>query len=86
MSDHIKATLQEEWICYRDRVYPRGLSRQQEVELHQAFFAAMLILFEKMTSISQTLSEEDASIALGRLQQEAFSTIATRIGNINARN
>lgn len=63
-------TFQEEWKNYRDKVYPKGIGALQNKELHQAFFAGVLVTLQNVQRVSQ-LPEDEAVEAVKKMAEEA---------------
>jgi len=78
-------TLQDLWREYRDKVYPDGVSADQNRECHQAFFAGAFVMFSEMSQASE-LSEDAALRRTGALYDEAKQTLEARGMNLKARN
>jgi hypothetical protein len=79
------STIQEEWVRYRDTIYPEGISGTQNRETHQAFFSGALIAMTLTMQLAD-LPEDKAVIALKKLKEEVHS-VGQSIGDaMKARN
>ena len=79
-------TLQDEWREYRDAVYPKGIPANQNLELHQAFFAGALVVLNLAIQRAGELSEEGAFKQIGNLIREAEQTCSQRAYTLKNRN
>lgn len=77
--------LQALWKQYRDAVYPRDISAEQNRECHQAFMAGALVTLRRLREIS-TLSEDKAVQNLAALHSEAEEFARLRVNVLNAKN
>ena len=78
-------TFTELWKNYRDKVYPAGMPAQQNIEVHQAFFAGALQAMAEL----QTAADLPGDQALNRvteLTNEVNDVCRERIQNLKARN
>jgi hypothetical protein len=80
-------TLQDDWREYRDKVYPKGMSADQNRELHGAFFAgALCYLLQLDAMMDLNLNEEQVMGALSKLKREVWEINAGRAHVAKARN
>jgi hypothetical protein len=79
-------TLEDQWKTYRDACYPTGVSKLQEVECRQSFFAGALVVLKLATDRAADLSEEDAFKSVGDLIREAQTVCKQRMYEMKGRN
>lgn len=65
-------TMQESWVEYRDKIYPKGISGVQNRECHQAFFCGALVIADTLNEVT-TLPDNEAEAALKKLIGEVIS-------------
>lgn len=69
--------MQEEWKKYRDMVYPKGMTAEQNKQLHGAFFAGALS-YMMSQRVATNEPEEAAFKRLAALEREVFEVNAQR--------
>jgi hypothetical protein len=77
--------LHQAWECYRDAVYPDGVSGIQERELRQAFFAGVLVVTSSLTEACQH-GCADLPAMIERMQDDAVRIGQQILTQINSRN
>lgn len=81
--------LEDQWIIYRDACYPKHkgeLSKHQETETRQAFFAGCLVVLEFATKTAQSLPEEQAYKQIMALINEAQTVCSQRVYQLKGSN
>lgn len=78
-------TLHEQWIKYRDTVYPNGVHAIQEKETHQAFVAGALCVKSTITELAQMPSAQ-AQVALQKFYREIDEQIQQLLQLTKSRN
>jgi len=82
-------TLEQQWIIYRDAVYPKsqgGPDPIQEIETRQAYFAGCLTVLKFAVEASSEMPEEQAFKFIGDLIKEAQQVCEQRIYEMKGRN
>lgn len=78
-------TLHEQWIKYRDTLYPNGIPALQEKETHQAFVAGALCVKLTITELAQMPSAQ-AQAALQKFYREIDEHIRCIVQLTKSRN
>lgn len=79
-------SMAEEWKKYRDLCYTaRPLPAEQNKQLHQAFFAGAFTYMQQIEAITM-LPEEEAMVALSKLQREVREFVVLTGSSIQGRN
>lgn len=81
-------TLESEWLRYRDACYPEKakISKTQEIETRQAFFAGCLVVLKTAVEGAMKLSEKEAVERIHSLITEALEECDKRVAELKARN
>jgi hypothetical protein len=77
-------TLEAEWNGYRDKMYPDGVSRIQETESKQAFFAGAAEVAARITELAE-LPEAEGKKGLALLGRELVAYADARAKQLGIR-
>lgn len=82
-NQHEPATLKEAWAEYQANIYPQGITKVQQVECSQAFYAGALIMFHLMSGITALpLTEDEQANKLETVRQEAMNFIKHQVETV----
>lgn len=79
-------TLQDDWRDFKNKVYPKGMTGDQNLQLHTAFMAGALCYSQQIDAIASLPNDESIGAGITRLKHEVWEINQNRAHTAKDRN